>query len=170
MIIVVGGSSGFGKAIKNSLRSKGENVCSVSRSNPCNDEKHISCDVSDYVSVKKAYKKINSMGEKVNALINCAGIASMNLAITTPPEVTEKIIKTNLLGTIFCNQIFSPLLIRNRGGRIINFSTIAVKIGLKGESVYVASKAGVEGFSRVLSNELAPFDITVNCISILIIF
>ena len=74
-------------------------------------------------------------------------------------------IKTNLLGTIFCSQIFAPLLIRNKGGRIINFSTIAVSIGLKGESVYVASKAGVEAFSRVLSRELSSFNITVNCIA-----
>ena len=57
------------------------------------------------------------------------------------------------------------MLIKNKGGRIINFSTIAVHIGLKGESVYVASKAGVEGFSRVFAKELAPFNITVNCIA-----
>ena len=75
-----------------------------------------------------------------------------------------KIIKTNLLGTIFFNQIFSPLLIKNKVGTIINFSTIAVKIGLKGESIYVASKAGVEGFSKVLAKELSAFNITVNCI------
>ena len=89
----------------------------------------------------------------------------MNLAITTPASTTEKIIRTNLIGTIFANQIFSPLLIKNKVGRIINFSTIAVHIGLKGESVYVASKAGVEGFSRVFAKELAPFNITVNCIA-----
>ena len=89
----------------------------------------------------------------------------MNLALTTPPKVTEKVIRINLTGTIFVNQILSPLLIKNKGGRIINFSTIAVHIGLKGESVYVASKAGVEGFSRVFAKELAPFDITVNCIA-----
>ena len=89
----------------------------------------------------------------------------MNLAITTPPKTTENIIRTNLIGTIFTNQIFSPLLIKNQSGRIINFSTIAVSLSLKGESVYVASKAGVEGFSRVLAKELSPFNITVNCIA-----
>ena len=85
---------------------------------------------------------------KVTGVINAAGIASMNLALTTPVEVTEKIIKVNLLGTIYCCQLFAPLILRNKKGSIINFSTVAVAIGLKGESVYVASKSGIEGFSR----------------------
>ena len=89
----------------------------------------------------------------------------MNLALTTPPKITEQIIKTNLIGTIFSNQIFAPLLIRNKWGRIINFSTIAVPLALKGESVYVASKAGVEAFTKVFAKELSCFNITVNCIA-----
>ncbi len=82
-----------------------------------------------------------------------------------PSEVTKKIINTNLLGTIFLNQIFSPLLIRNKKGRIINFSTVAVRLAIKGESIYTASKAGVESYSRTLAKELSGFNITVNCIA-----
>ena len=165
MIIVTGGSSGIGKAITENLKSKGEKVLILSRSRPKFETDHIACDISNYGSLKKVYKEINTWKESVSALINCAGIASMNLAVTTPPEISENIIKTNLLGTIFFNQIFSPLLIKNKGGRIINFSTIAVKIGLKGESIYVASKAGVEAFSKVFAKELSAFNITVNCIA-----
>tara|TARA_Y100001978_G_C23681185_1_gene429129 strand:- start:1003 stop:1680 length:678 start_codon:yes stop_codon:yes gene_type:complete len=165
MIIIFGGSSGIGKEIKDYFRLKGNNIYSISRSNPDGDNQHIYCDIKNYESIKLAYKEINKLKKNVTALINCAGIASMNLALTTPPKVSENIIQTNLLGTIFCNQIFAPLLIKNKSGRIINFSTIAVKMGLKGESVYVASKSGVEGFSRVLSNELSSFNITVNCIA-----
>ena len=165
MIIVTGGSRGIGKSITEYLVDKGEKVITLSRSKDVNNPNHFSCDITDYESLKKIYKKLNSDKETIKALINCAGIASMNLALTTPPDIIEKVIKTNLLGTIFCSQIFAPLLIRNKGGRIINFSTIAVSIGLKGESVYVASKAGVEAFSRVLSRELSSFNITVNCIA-----
>ena len=65
-----------------------------------------------------------------------------------------------------CNQLLSPLIIRNKlGGRIINFSTLAVKLSLKGESVYIASKAGVEAYSKSLARELSGFQITVNCIA-----
>jgi 3-oxoacyl-[acyl-carrier protein] reductase len=165
MIIVTGGSSGLGKAITEDLREAGEEVITISRREEPHDRNHISCDITSYESLKEVYRSLSKSGHPVRALINCSGIASMNLAITTPPSVTEKVIRTNLIGTIYANQIFAPLLIRNKGGRIINFSTIAVHIGLKGESVYVASKAGVEGFSRVFAKELAPFKITVNCIA-----
>ena len=89
----------------------------------------------------------------------------MNLAVTTPPSMTQKLIQTNLAGTIHCCQLFAPLMIRKKAGSIINFSTIAVTLGLKGESIYAASKAGVEGFSRAFAREMADFDIRVNCIA-----
>jgi len=165
MIIVTGGASGLGAEISKSLRSNGENVITISRRTVVGDMNHVSCDLADYSSLKNAYKRISRINTDVNALINCAGIASMNLAMTTPSHVTERLVKTNLIGTIFANQIFAPLLIKSGGGRIINFSTIAVSIGLKGESIYTATKAGVEAFSRTFANELSNFNITVNCIA-----
>lgn len=165
MIIVTGGTSGIGAAVTEHLRGEGEEVLTLSRSSRESDSNHISCDITSYDSLKGVYTLLVKRGKNIKAVVNCAGIASMNLALTTPPSVTERIIKTNLLGTIYTNQVLAPLIIRNKGGRIINFSTIAVHIGLKGEAVYVASKAGVEGFSRVLAKELAPFRITVNCIA-----
>jgi 3-oxoacyl-[acyl-carrier protein] reductase len=59
----------------------------------------------------------------------------------------------------------SHALLRRGTGRIINFSSIAVAIGLQGESVYVASKAGVEGFTRSFAREMAPHGITVNAVA-----
>ena len=56
-------------------------------------------------------------------------------------------------------------MMRKRKGKIINFSTIAVHLGLKGESIYAASKAGVEGFSKSFAREMADFNISVNCIA-----
>ena len=165
MIIITGGTSGLGKAIAEDLRNRGENVVTLSRRHDNEDACHFPCDITDYQSLKDVYLKLSRSKQRCKALINCAGISSMNLAITTPSHVTEQVIKTNLMGTIFSNQIFAPLLIKNKWGRIINFSTIAVHIGLKGESIYVASKAGVEGFSRVFAKEVAPFNITVNCIA-----
>ena len=65
----------------------------------------------------------------------------------------------------YCCQLFAPLMLQNKGGIIINFSTIAVALGLKGESVYAASKAGVEVFSRSFAREMADFNVRVNCIA-----
>jgi 3-oxoacyl-[acyl-carrier protein] reductase len=89
----------------------------------------------------------------------------MNLALTTPPEVTSRILAVNLQGTIHCCQLFAPLMLRQKTGSIINFSTIAVSLGLKGESIYAASKAGVEGFTRAFAREMADFNVRVNCIA-----
>ena len=99
------------------------------------------------------------------ALINAAGIASMNLVITTPPATVKRIVETNLLGTIYCCQQIAPALIRRGRGRIINFSTLGVPLAIKGEAIYIASKAGVEGFTRVFARELSPYGITVNAIA-----
>jgi 3-oxoacyl-[acyl-carrier protein] reductase len=115
--------------------------------------------------VKAIARTLAKQGQAVSGLVNAAGIASMNLALMTPPDVSQRIIATNLLGTIYCCQCFAPLLIRRKQGAIINFSTIAVALGLKGESIYAASKAGVEGFSRAFAREVADFNITVNCIA-----
>ena len=94
-----------------------------------------SCDVGCYSELNAVAKKIKQKHKSLSALINVAGIASMNLALLTPPKITQDLIQTNLIGTIFCSQLFAPLIIKNNGGSIINFSTCS-SIGLKGESVY----------------------------------
>ena len=165
MIIVTGASRGLGNAICNRLISSGKEVLGISRNANGLSFPSENCDVSDFDSLKDIAKEIRSSGKKVEALINAAGIAAMNLAITTPKATTEKIIKTNLMGTIYSTQAFFPLMIREKKGSIINFSTIAVNLSLKGESIYVASKAGVEGFSRAFAREASDFNIRVNCIA-----
>ena len=145
MIVVTGSSRGLGLAICERLNSLGVDVFGVSRDISNANFPSISCDVSSYEEVKKVALVIKKEGKKVSGLINAAGIASMNLAVTTPPNISQKILEVNLLGTIFCCQLIAPLMMRNKYGSIINFSTIAVSLGLKGESVYAASKAGVEG-------------------------
>lgn len=165
MIIVTGASKGLGKAICERLIEKKIDVLGLARNVEGLPFATMSCDVSSYESVKAVARQLKKDGTKVDGLINAAGIASMNLAVTTPPSVAQTIINTNLLGTIYCCQIFAPLMLRNKQGAIINFSTIAVALGLKGESIYAASKAGVEGFTRSFAREMADFNIQVNCIA-----
>lgn len=165
MIIVTGASKGLGLSICNRLQSKGFEVLGLARDTSNLPFASVNCDVADYESVKNVAKSLKLRGKKISGLVNAAGIASMNLAVTTPEHVTSRIINTNLLGTIYCCQCFSPLMIRSRSGSIINFSTIAVALGLKGESIYSASKAGVEGFTRSFSREMSDFNINVNCVA-----
>ena len=165
MIVVTGATRGLGKAICERLLSSGVEVLGLARDVAGVSFDSMKCDVSSYEEVKQVAQTLKRSGKKVSGLINAAGIASMNLAVTTPPNVAEKIIKVNLLGTIYCCQLLSPMIFRHKSGSIINFSTIAVALGLKGESIYVASKAGVEGFTRAFAREMADFNVNVNCIA-----
>ena len=165
MIIVTGASRGLGRAVAERLISSGREVLSLSRTSEGAPGDSVTCDVSDYEAVKAVAQSLRKEKQEIEGLVNAAGIASMNLAVTTPPSMTQKLIQTNLAGTIHCCQLFAPLMIRKKAGSIINFSTIAVTLGLKGESIYAASKAGVEGFSRAFAREMADFDIRVNCVA-----
>jgi 3-oxoacyl-[acyl-carrier protein] reductase len=165
VIIITGASRGLGQAITKRLVESGEEVLGLARNTSGIGIDAIECDVSDYASVKNASKEVKRMKKPVKAFINAAGVASMNMAVTTDESTVQKLIQTNLVGTIYCCQLFAPIMLRQKQGSFINFSTIAVALALKGESVYAASKAGVESFSRTFAREMADFNVRVNCIA-----
>ena len=165
MIVVTGASRGLGRSICDRLLSKDIEVFGLARNVEGIPFPSMRCDVSSYEDVKAVAQKLKKDDLKIDGLINAAGIASMNLAVTTPSNISQDIVHTNLLGTIYCCQKIAPLMMRNKAGTIINFSTIAVALGLKGESIYAASKAGVEGFTRAFAREMADFNVNVNCIA-----
>lgn len=167
MIVVTGASSGLGEAITKKLVQQGEKVIGIARSESPEATYSFKCDVGsheDLMAIAREIRKSNTESS-VKGLVNAAGVASMNLALFTPPEVSDRIMRTNFLGTLYACQAFSPLMIRQGHGRIINFSSIAVSLGLEGESIYAASKAAVETFTRILAKELSSFGINVNCVS-----
>jgi 3-oxoacyl-[acyl-carrier protein] reductase len=165
MIIVTGASKGLGRAICERLTASGKDIFGLSRKIEGMSFPSMACDVSIPEDIKAVAQKLKKDGAKVEALINAAGIAAMNLAVTTPAHSVQNIINTNLMGSIFCCQQFAPLMMRHKFGTIINFSTIAVALAIKGESIYAASKAGVEAFTRAFAREMADFNINVNCIA-----
>lgn len=165
MIIVTGASRGLGRAICDRLINTGLQVFGLARNIDGLPFPAMACDVGNHNDVKAVARELRKQKADVTGLINVAGVAAMNLAVTTPQSTVEKVIRINLIGTIYCCQLLAPLMLRNANGSIINFSTIAVSLGLKGESIYVASKSGVEGFSRSFAREMADFGVKVNCIA-----
>jgi 3-oxoacyl-[acyl-carrier protein] reductase len=165
MIIVTGSSRGIGAAITQRLMSAGHQILGISRSEIDFGIIRRKVDVSNFSDLKLIANELRSKEIEVTGLINAAGIASLNLAILTTPEKVQSIINVNLIGTIFACQAFAPLMIRSKRGSIINFSSIAVSLGLSGEAVYAASKAGVETFSRTFAREMSGHGVRVNCIS-----
>jgi len=110
--------------------------------------------------VRLIIKKYN----KIDVLINNAGIALMNHLILTAGSSTESIFKTNFHGTFLFTREVSRSMIRNKYGRIVNFTTVAVPLKLEGEAIYASSKAAVETFTKISAKELGSYGITVNAI------
>lgn len=122
------------------------------------------CNVHDPDSVREFFR-FYANDKDVWGLVHCAGVARMELVCSTHTDHMINIVGTNLLGTMYVNKYFGQLLVRRKAGRIINLSSIAVPLAIKGEAIYAASKAGVETFSRTFAREMAPFGVTVNCIA-----
>ncbi len=125
---------------------------------------HVIADVSDERQVKQLFSRIRKEQGRLDNLLNNAGIASMNHSLLTPVSTVEKVLSTNVVGSFLFSREAAKLMKKNRYGRIVNFSTVAVPMKLEGEAVYVASKAAVEGLTNVLSREFGDFGITVNTI------
>jgi 3-oxoacyl-[acyl-carrier protein] reductase len=165
MIIVTGASRGIGLHISNRLSELGQEVLGISRTRTQQKFNSVQADVTNFEGLKTIADSLRRNGEAVSTVICAAGVASMNLALLSNPATSEKLTKVNFLGTVYTVQAFAPLLIRNNGGNIVTFSSIAARTNLVGESIYAATKAAVENYSKTLAKELSPFGIRVNCIA-----
>jgi 3-oxoacyl-[acyl-carrier protein] reductase len=164
-LVVTGASRGLGRHIAAAAQDAGYKVVGLARSASQTERFDIrACDIRNDARVRETFKALRGE-ESLYGLINAAGVASMNLVVSTPPETMRQIVEVNLLGTMYCCAAIGKLLARRKTGRIINFSTIAVPLALKGEAAYIASKAGVEAFSRAFAREMADFDVTVNTVA-----
>ena len=166
-IVITGTRKGIGKEMADHYLDEGWQVVGCSRGEGSIEHdhyQHFALDVSDEDAVIAMARTIKVSHGKVNALLNNAGIASMNHALLTPASTVNHILQTNVVGTfLFCREM-SKLMRRTKNGRIINFTTVAHPLNLEGEAIYAASKAAVESLTRILARELAELRITVNAI------
>ena len=166
-IVITGTRKGIGKALAEYYLAEGWRVVGCSRgasSIESSNYKHFTLDVSDEQAVVSMAQALKSEKIEVNALLNNAGIASMNHALLTPADTVNRILQTNVLGTfLFCREM-AKLMRHSKSGRIINFTTIAHPLNLEGEAIYAASKAAVESLTRILARELVELKITVNAV------
>ena len=166
-IVITGTRKGIGQALAQHYLSEGWRVAGCSRGEASIKHvnyRHFELDVSDENAVVAMARTLHSDYGQVEALLNNAGIASMNHALLTPASTVNRILQTNVLGTfLFCREM-AKLMRRTKTGRIVNFTTVAHPLNLEGEAIYAASKAAVESLTRILARELAELRITVNAI------
>jgi 3-oxoacyl-[acyl-carrier protein] reductase len=120
-------------------------------------------DVTDENAVRAAVAVVAEAG-RIDLLVNNAGTASMNALLLTPGETAERLMRVNYLGAFHCLQAVGKVMVRQRAGRIINLTTVAVPLSLEGEAAYVASKAAVEALTKVAAKELAPSGVVVTAV------
>ena len=172
-IVITGTYKGIGKKLAEHFLAKGDFVCGCSRHESTinhTNYRHFIIDVTDETAVNQfardVKKEVGATNGSVaiDALINNAGIASMNHFLMTPMETSKNVMNVNYFGPVATIRAFLNLLKKSEHGRIVNFSTVAVALALEGELAYGSSKAAVESLTRVLAKEISVFGITVNAL------
>ena len=172
IILVTGASSGIGKALANEFAMNKKVVAASARSKDSlkrlkkeiTDTKRemeiFPLDVTDYLQVQSAVEKI-SADYKINCLINNAGATTFKLANENSIEEIKEVLDTNLYGAIYAIKAVLPKMIEQKQGTIINILSVAAETVLTKSSIYAASKAGLQAYTKVLREELRENNIRI---------
>lgn len=167
IIIITGTRKGIGRYLAEQYLQEGDIVYGCSR-RICDIEHpnyhHTRLDVSDEAEVVSFVRNVFKNHRHIDVLINNAGCASMNHFLLTPYDTAKKVFNTNFFGTFLMCREVAKYMVKNKSGRIVNYSTVAVALNLHGELVYSASKAAIEQLTRVLADEIGESGITVNAV------
>lgn len=166
-VVITGASGGIGREIARSFRDLGCMVFGTYFSSPFEEDGIIpvKCDVKNQKDVKALSEFVIKKAGGIDILVNCAGVCKTGVFQDFSENDYDKICDTNLKGAFLVSKEFAPFMINKKFGRIINISSIWGVAGASCEAVYSASKAGLIGFTKALSKELAPSGITVNAVS-----
>lgn len=175
--VVVGGTTGIGRAMALGLAEAGANVVATSRRQEQVDEVaaeleakgvktlRVASDVLDRGSLEALCAKTLEAFGQVDILINCAGMIQRAPTMDFPEETWAKILETNLTGTLRGCQIFGKHMVQRGYGRIINIGSMTTFRGFFEVAAYGASKAAVGSLTKSLAVEWSKFGVTVNAIA-----
>lgn len=177
--LVTGGSRGIGAAVVRKLASQGANIALVYAGNTeaaeavcreCREQFWVKaeayrCNVADFNETKQTVNQIKADFGTVNILVNNAGITRDGLIATMREQDFDDVLSVNLKGAFNMIRHCTGMFIRNRGGRIINISSVTGVMGNAGQANYAASKAGIIGLTKSVARELAARGVTCNAVA-----
>jgi 3-oxoacyl-[acyl-carrier protein] reductase len=166
-MLITGTSRGIGSFLVHNYASRGFQVVGCSRGLAdfgYNNYRHYCLDITDEPKVKDMFLDIRRCYNRCDILINNAGISSFNYALLTPLKTINDVLNINIVGTYLLSREAAKLMQKNKFGRIVNFTSIAVNLNLKGQAIYAASKSAILTFTKILAKELGPMNITVNAV------
>lgn len=165
--LITGTRKGLGKQLADFYLEKGHQVAGCSRGKASIEHPnyiHFSLDVADEKAVINMVRQTKKVFNKIDVLLNNAGIAAMNHLLTTPYKNAQAVINTNFFGTFLFMREVAKVMMKQKQGSIVNYTTVAVPLDLEGEAVYTASKAAIECLTRVGAKELGQLGIRVNAV------
>jgi NAD(P)-dependent dehydrogenase (short-subunit alcohol dehydrogenase family) len=175
--VVVGGTSGIGRAIAIGLADAGADVVATGRRRSHVDEVagaieargrrtlRLPADVADSASLATLRDEVLSVLGRIDIVVVAAGVTKRVPTLQMTDEDWQRIVDTNLTGTLRTYRTFAPPMIERHAGRLIGIASLASFVGLHEVAAYTATKAGVAGLTRALAVEWAPHGITVNAIA-----
>jgi NAD(P)-dependent dehydrogenase (short-subunit alcohol dehydrogenase family) len=175
--VVIGGTSGIGRALSLALADAGADVIASARRREQVEETaaaieqrgretlRVPSDIRDRASLEALFAAIMERFGKVDILVNCAGKIKRTPTLTVSEEEWADILDTNLTGTLRACQIFGKHMLERGYGRIINIASLNSFVALNEVAAYAASKAGVVSLTRSLAVEWSKRGVTVNAIA-----
>lgn len=177
VVAVTGASQGIGRDTALFLAERGAKVAVTARSadklaalveeirSRNGEGLAVPLDVADEQQVKSGFKKVVEQFGRIDVLVNNAGITRDQLQMRMKRADWDAVLQTNLTGVHLCCQAVIPGMLKQRSGRIINISSVVAQTGNPGQANYIASKAGVIGYTKALATEVASRGITVNAVA-----
>jgi NAD(P)-dependent dehydrogenase (short-subunit alcohol dehydrogenase family) len=174
--VVVGGTSGIGRTLALGLADAGADVVATGRRLPLVKEVSaevqrrgrrtlaVASDVADVASLDRLRDECLRAFGRVDILLTVAGTTKKTSSLDMDEADWQRVIDTNLTGTLRACQVFGRHMIERQYGRIVTIGSLSSFVGLYQVAAYVASKAGVAGLTRALAIEWAPYNVTVNAI------
>jgi len=179
-ILITGGSRGIGAGIVRAAMEEGANVAFtylhsteeaqalVDEMNRCYPEQQclaLQCDVTDTQAMQKMVESLLAQFERIDALVNNAGIARDAVLARMSRDQWDSVINTDLGGVFNATKPLLLQMVRQRSGVIINMSSVVGVYGNGGQVNYAAAKAGIFGFTKSLSAEVAQHNVRVNAVA-----
>ena len=175
--VVIGGTSGIGRAIALALADAGADVVASARSRDTVDATALeieaagrktlrqTVDILDRASVEELARRVEAELGPVDILVNAAGMTKRVPTLDCPEELWDQIMDVNLKGTLYGCQIFGRGMIERGQGRIINIASLSTYVAFHEVAPYCASKAAVGALTKSLAVEWADKGVTVNAIA-----
>lgn len=175
-VLVTGGGGGIGGALCRRFRAEGARVAVLDRvldaASRVAEEIDfdggpalaVACDITDRAAVDAAVAEVESRFGPIEVLVNNAGWDLFVPFLDTVPDDWSRLIDINLVGALNMHHAVLPGMVERGGGRVVNISSDAARVGSSGEAVYAACKAGLIAFSKTLAREHSRHGITLNVV------